>query len=44
MSDRFCTPSCRAHGSCWRREAGLAPEVECDYDGEPDDRDGDDWA
>jgi hypothetical protein len=27
-----CTPSCRDHGSCWRLEARLAPEVGCDDD------------
>jgi hypothetical protein len=35
MSADFCTPSCRDHGSCWRREAGLAPEAYCDYDYQP---------
>ena len=33
---RPCTPSCAAHGSCWRREAGLAPEPYCEDEDEED--------
>jgi hypothetical protein len=35
-SGRPCTPSCQEHGSCWRRETGLAPKVGCE--------DGDDYG
>lgn len=39
----FCTPSCYAHGSCWRREAGLTPEVGCTYGEQDDDPGLSDW-